>query len=358
MIPALLPVIINKLSLSLTLVGSLLAVMQLPSILSPFVGYMADRVSLRYFVILAPAITATLISSLGFTTGYFYLAIILFLAGISSACYHAPAPAMIGRTSGNQVGMGMSFFMAAGEFSRMVGPMLVVWAISVWTLDGFYRVVVFGWAASFVLYLRLRHIPARLNPPSNLRSIAPLIRSLFLPLSIILLSRAFLRECVSTFLPTYMDHQGASLLIAGGSLAILEAAGVAGALISGTISDKLGRKIVLLVATIGAAVLMLVFLNVDGYLLIPVLIAMGFFALSTGPVMLAMVQDQMPENRAVGNGIFIMLIFMASPIALMVIGILGDQVGLHQVYFWSALISLLAIPAIIALPSKTDNSKD
>ena len=42
-IPALLPVIIEKLSLSLTMAGSLTAVLQLPGIVNPLIGYLADR---------------------------------------------------------------------------------------------------------------------------------------------------------------------------------------------------------------------------------------------------------------------------------------------------------------------------
>ncbi len=60
----LLPVLMERLSLSLTLAGSLTAIQQFPAVLNPFIGYLADKVSLRYFVILAPAVTATLISGL------------------------------------------------------------------------------------------------------------------------------------------------------------------------------------------------------------------------------------------------------------------------------------------------------
>ena len=143
-IPVLLPVLMEKLSLSLTLVGTLTAMLQLPAVLYPFIGYLADRVSLRYFVILAPGITATLVGSLGFATGYVELAVILFAAGISVVCFHAPAPAMVGRLAGSQVGKGMSLFMAAGELARAVGPLLAVWAISAWTLDGYFRVSFIG----------------------------------------------------------------------------------------------------------------------------------------------------------------------------------------------------------------------
>jgi MFS family permease len=63
-----------------------------------------------------------------------------------------------------------------------------------------------------------------------------------------------------------------------------------------------------------------------------------------------MVQDHMPHNRAVGNGLLLMMMFLLRPVALLAIGILGDRFGLQQVYYWSALIMLLSIPAILALP--------
>jgi FSR family fosmidomycin resistance protein-like MFS transporter len=352
-IPALLPIIMEKLSLSLTMVGSLMAILQIPALLNPLIGYLADKVSLRYFVILAPAVTATLISSLGFASNYVSLAIILFTTGISVACFHVPAPAMIARVSGNQVGKGMSFFMAAGELSRSVGPLLAVWAVSMWTLDGFYRVVVLGWAASLILYFKLRDVPARVEQPMGFRSIIPLLRSVFLPLFVIMFFRIFLRESLTTFLPTYMNIEGANLWLAAGALSILEFAGVGGALASGTLSDRFGRKLVLLVATVSGAIFTLVFLWVDGWTTLIVLLALGFTVLSTGPVLLALVQDHFQKNRAVGNGMFMLVSFFVRPFALVAIGFLGDRFGLNQVYFWSALLSLLSIPAIFALPKLT-----
>jgi FSR family fosmidomycin resistance protein-like MFS transporter len=355
-VPVLLPALMAKLSLSLTLVGSLMAIMQLPALLNPFIGYLADKISLRYFVILAPAVTATLISSLGFASNYIAVAIILFATGVSVACFHAPAPAMIGRVAGKQVGKGMSFYMAAGELARTVGPLLAVWAISIWTLDGFYRIILVGWVASFILYLRLRDISAHMEQPGNFRSIIPVMKSLFLPLFFVVFFRTFLRESITTYLPIFMKSAGASLWIAGGALSIIELAAVAGALASGTASDWIGRKKVLMAATISATIFMLIFLNVEGWLLIPVLLALGFTALSTGPVLLAMVQDHMPNNRAVGNGLLLMMMFLLRPVALLAIGILGDRFGLQQVYYWSALIMLLSIPAILALPGNPQKS--
>jgi FSR family fosmidomycin resistance protein-like MFS transporter len=348
----LLPVLIEKLSLSLTQAGTLTAILQLPAMLNPFIGYMADKVSLRYFVILAPAVTATLISAISFANSYWAVAILLFMTGISVAAFHAPSPAMIARVAGRKVGLGMSLYMGAGELSRTVGPLIAVWAVTLWTLDGFYRIVLLGWATSLILFWRLRKVPARVEKPASLRGALPAIKQLFVPLTLYVVFRNFVNISLSTYLPTYMKSQGASLIVSGAALSILEFAGVVGALVGGTLSDRIGRKQMLLASTLGSIALMFVFLNVGGWWLVPVLLALGFTTLSTSPVMMAMVQDHLPKNRAAGNGLYMLSNFLIRPIAMVSIGYIGDRVGLHSAFLWSAMISLLAIPAILKLPEK------
>ena len=352
----LLPVIIEKLTLSYTQAGSLSVFLQLPAMLNPFIGYMADRVSLRYFVIFAPAVTATLISSLSFIDTFVGMIVVLLATGVSVAAFHAPAPAMIARVSGKRVGFGMSLFMAAGEFSRSIGPLIAVWAVTMWTLDGFFRIVVLGWGMTAVLYWQLRDVPGRTDKIAPLRELRPFLRTLYLPLGIILFFRNFMMACLTLYLPTFLEGEGASLWLAGAALSILEFAGVAGALSSGTISDKVGRKMVLFVAALVSAVFLIVFLNVNGLAMVPVLVFLGFSALSTTPVMLAIVQDQLPHHRAVGNGLFIFMSFAIRSVAVLVIGYAGDNIGLRPAYFWSAIVSLGAIPAIFMLPGSIRRS--
>jgi FSR family fosmidomycin resistance protein-like MFS transporter len=347
----LLPVIIEKLSLSLTAAGSLNAILQLPALLNPFIGYLADQISLRYFIILAPAVTGTLISLMGLAPSYLTLALILFMTGFSVAAFHAPAPAMIGRISGKQVGKGMSFFMAGGELARTVSPLIAVWAVSLWTIDGIYRMAVLGWATSLVLFWRLHSISARPNLPGNIRSLIPVLRSVFPPLLVIIFFRNFLNVGLAIYLPTYMKFGGSSLWAAGAALSVYELAGVAGALSSGTLSDRLGRKPVLSVGIVSAAALMLIFLNVEGWLIVPLLLALGFTALSIPPVLMAIVQEHLPNNRALGNGLFISISFLIRPISILFIGLIGDTYDLRTAYYLSAIISLLAIPAIFKIPN-------
>jgi FSR family fosmidomycin resistance protein-like MFS transporter len=226
-----------------------------------------------------------------------------------------------------------------------------------WTLDGFHRLMVLGWAASLILYWRLRNIPARPEQRQSLRAMLPAARRLFVPLLGVIVPRSFMLTALAVYLPTFMSRQGASLWVAGASLSIWELAGIGGALMGGTFSDRLGRKTVLLIAMGTASVLMFVFLNVSGWLLVPVLLALGFTALSSTPIMLAMVQECMPHNRAMANGLFISMTFLVRPLVAFAIGLLGDNFGLHSAFYVAAIVALLTIPMIFFLPGGNGEDK-
>ena len=346
----LLPQIIAKLSLSLTQAGSLSAVMQLPSLLNPFIGYLGDRANLRWLVILAPAITATTLSAIGLAPSYISLMILLLVAGLSVAIFHALSPGMLARVSGRAVGSGMSLFMAGGELGRTVGPLVAVWAAATWGLEGTAYLAALGWGFSLVLYIRFRKVSVQVAPSRGVRSVLTQAWWFFLLLALLSLARAFLTVSLGAYMPTLLQGEGASSYAAGGALALYQAAGVAGALLGGTLSDRLGRKPTLLATLIIAPLLSMLFLQVSGWAMVPVLIVMGLFALSTQPIMLALVQDHFPNHRSAANGVYMAISFIAMSITSVLIGMLGDSQGLREAFFWSAAISLLAVPVALALP--------
>ena len=157
----LLPLLIEKLSLSLTQAGFTSTVLQLPSLLNPLLGTLADRISVRYFIILAPMITAVTMSLIGMAPSYAVLLILLTIAGISVSIFHVPAPVMVARLSGSHKGRGMSFFMTGGELARAVGPLAVVGVVALVGLQRFYSVMLVGIVASLWLFLRFRDVPIR-----------------------------------------------------------------------------------------------------------------------------------------------------------------------------------------------------
>lgn len=348
----LLPLLIEKLSLTLTEAGLLSTVMQIPALMNPYIGSIADRISVRYFVILAPAMTAVPMSLIGVAPSYGVLMALMLTAGISVALFHVPAPVIIARVSGGRKGRGMSFFMTGGELARALGPLVAVGAVSVLGLEGFYPIMIVGLLASCWLYWMLRDLP--FNGTSSRRT--PVgktwnqLHYLLLPLTGIIASRGFMHAAVTTFLPTYINMKTGNLWLAGAGLALFETAGVVGVLAAGSLSDVFGRRRVLVVSLVGAPISLFLFAAFDGWIQIVALLLTGFTLLSTTPVMLALVQEHATENPSAANGWYMMVSFLARSAIVVLVGMLGDFVGLRNAYFVSAGLGLLGIPFALQLP--------
>ena len=62
-------------------------------------------------------------------------------------------------------------------------------------------------------------------------------------------------------------------------------------------------------------------------------------------------QDQLPDNRATANGLFMSFAFGIRALNVLMVGALGDALGLQSAFVAAALISLLSLPLIVTLPA-------
>ncbi|GAP09876.1 sugar phosphate permease [Bellilinea caldifistulae] len=359
-LPPLLPLLIEKFSLIKTEAGLLSVFMTAPSLLQPFIGYLADRRSLRIFVILTPTITALAMSLLGIAPYYWLAAMLLIIAGLSSASLHATGPVLAGRLSANRLGMGMSFWMVGGELGRTLGPIIIVSAVSTLGMQRTPWLAVGGVLVSLWMAVQLRQLPAR-HPESHnalpWKKALITMRPVLIPLSIILITRALAFVSVSTYLPTFLTEEGANLMLAGASLSVLEAAGVIGALLSGSLSDRIGRRPVMIFSLVSTSLFIFLLLNLHGWLQFPALLGLGFGLLSMTPVVMAIVQESFPENRALANGIYMAVSFVSSSFATLTVGAIGDMFSLRTAYWLSGVLVLAGLPFLFRLPASQKTLK-
>lgn len=349
----LLPAFIAKLGLSKTEAGLLAFLQSAPSLVQPVVGYLADRASLRYSVILGPAVTATMMSLLGIAPRYAVLALLVMVAGLSSASLHAVAPAMAGRLSGRSLGRGMGIWMVGGTLGYALGPIVVVGAVNLLTLEGTPWLMIGGWVASAILFQRLRDVPARFaddGPANPWREGVRGMRPIVAPMVGITVARALMAAALITFLPTFLTERGGSLWFAGVSLSLFQVAGVAGALLGGSLSDRFGRSPVLFGSLLTAPLLMFVFLAVNNWAQVLILLVLGVTTSSVQPALMALVQEHSPENRALGIGIYHSLAFLTEALAAVAVGALGDLFGLPVAFAVSALSLFLGLPLVFLVP--------
>ncbi|MCL7453111.1 MAG: MFS transporter [Anaerolineae bacterium] len=351
----LLPVFIENLSLTKTEAGLLTAFNQAPSLLQPVIGHLADRLSLRYLVILSPAVTATVMSLLGLAPTYLILALLLIVVGLSSATLHSVAPVMAGRLSGRNLGRGMGFWMVGGELGRTLGPIVIVAGIQFLGLGGTAWLMIGGWLTSILLFFWLKDVPGRVADGGNglpWRQALHVMRPLLVPLLGIIVVRSFMQAALTTYLPIYLTEEGAELWFAGVSLSVLEAAGVAGALLGGSLSDRLGRRAILFASLAATPILMVLFVFASGWLRFPLLLALGLTALSVTPVVMAIVQEYAPENRALANGTYMSFSFLIRSGVVVLVGAMGDMWGMRLAFIVSSLIPVLGLPFLLLLPSR------
>ena len=352
-LPALLPLLIQKFSLTNTTAGLLSLFMQIPSVIQPFIGSLADRRNLRLLVVLGPAITGFAMSMLGIAPGYGFLAFLLILAGISSSSLHAVGPVMGSHLSGSAIGKGMSIWMVGGELGRAFGPLIVVTALGFLTLEQLPWLMLAGLLMSVFLHYKLNYLSTRRSEECANKKWSTTIRqmrSVMLPLSFIIFTRSLSVATLSVFLPTFLTSEGSSLWLAGASLTILQMAGVLGAFTAGSLSDRFGRRKMLLISYLLTPIFMILLLQSGKIWLMLFLVLTGFFSISVIPVFMAIVMENFSENRSTANGIYMFFNFILQAVGTFLAGQLGDLFGLRTAFLISALVIPLGLPFIFKLP--------
>ncbi|MDA3952883.1 MAG: MFS transporter [Bacteroidales bacterium] len=354
------PLLKAKLGINNTLVSLMFVAQQIPALLNPFIGIIADNLKIRYLVILAPAVTTICMSLLGVAPLYIIIIILLFVMGLSSALFHVPTPVLIKKISGDRIGKGMSFYMLGGEAARTVGPLIIVAAVDVWGLEGTFRLIPFGLLASLILYFRLKNINISkdIKNDKSLKGIKEtFIEHLpfFILITGIMFFRGFMKTSISSFLPTYLEENGGSLWLGGVSLSVFEFAGAIGAYLAGTFSDKIGRIRMLTIIILVSPILMFLFTYTEGVMMFPLLLLLGFFLISSTPVLLALVMDIDSEHQAFLSGVFMFISFISSSFTALFIGILSDYIGLVATYKVASVLAFFAIPFVLILRKKFDS---
>lgn len=349
-----LPLLIEKHGMSLAIAGGLATVLRIPGIAQPVLGYYADRIDARLLVILPPLITAAAISLLGLSPSYFWLVTLLLVAGISSATFHPASGAMVTRASGGQWGRASSYYMTGGELGRALGPIFIASVVAAVGLNQMWIAAIPGAIISVITFTQLKRIGVTLGKAAKPRGLKDALSAhgrTITFLALVILFRSLVIASFQVFVPTYITGLGSSLIYAGLALTIYEAGGVAGAFVGGPLSDRFGRRTMMMVSQVTAGPILFGALILAQQPVGLVLFAVGgLLALCAGPVQLTLAQELLPENRSMATGIVMFLGFEGQVVATILMGILADMVGLGNALTWSVLLSMIALPFTALLP--------
>jgi FSR family fosmidomycin resistance protein-like MFS transporter len=98
-----LPLLIEKLSLSLTMASGLASIASITSaVFQPIYGMASDRIRGQFFIVVGPLLSTVCMSLIGVAPNAALIGVLLLLAGVGSAAFHPQAVAAAGVVSGER----------------------------------------------------------------------------------------------------------------------------------------------------------------------------------------------------------------------------------------------------------------
>ena len=347
----LLPLIGNELGLSYSAIGLIMtcqyvasAIANVPGgVLVDTVGRKGLLMAVSLFWIGFPYLL------IGFTHSYLMLLACVALVGFGNSLWHPTAIPTLGRRYPERKGLVLSIHGMGGNVGDAVAPLVIGAALGFFT---WREVVVLNVVPGLVVALLLFAFLGTLRlgakraegETQSFGAYMGQLKVLLRNRALVLLStgsafRTMTQSALLTFLPVYLAHDmGYSPFWVGACLFALQAAGFAASPIAGHLSDRLGRKQILISSMLATAVVLAAMAFSGGSPLFIALVAvLGFFLYATRPVIQAWLLEATPRNMA-GSSIGVLFGAQAVGAAIgpLLGGLVADRYGLLTTFYFLA----------------------
>jgi FSR family fosmidomycin resistance protein-like MFS transporter len=353
----LLPVFLDKYSLTLTQVGLIGGISRLFAfIVQPWVGYFADRFQTRFFVLGGPLVTVIFISLVGIAPNFMILVFFICLGAIGTSMFHPTSAGMVSTYSGRNYGFSMSIFNMGGTLAFGVGPLFITYFVSTYDLGASPFTMVFGLVMVAILFkmtpFPLQESLGNLGLVGTIKEVLGKVWKSIVLIWVIMVLRAFVTQSFMTFIPVLYAKEGYSLVTIGSLVSIMTVAGAISGLLAGHLSDRFGYKPVFHAAHTLATPSLYLLLYLPGNWVFLSAFWMGFFSMATLPLGLAMALELAPKGKSIIASLMMGLAFGTGGMIIPLAGKLADIFSIRSVLFFLAMIPFLSNGMIFLLPTK------
>lgn len=347
-LPAILPLLVSADGYSYFAAGLLITAYNITSSFTqPVIGWLSDTKGFSISIGMSLLVSAVFVSLIGIAHDYYVIMAFAVLAALGHACFHPTALSLVNRLcSSENRGRITSYFVVGGNLGYAIGPVLT--GILVWWLGLPGLLFLIFPALAMVFALRIV-LPAGIATPCGPRTTGlegPVQKESIRPFLILLAAsifRAWAIFAAMTYIPLYLVSQGSTLIAATAVTTLMLLAGVAGQVVGGQVSDRIGRKEFLILGLAGAAPAFYLFLSTSGVLSIIAVLIFGFCLWSTFAVAVAMGHELMPGNIGLASGMMLGLAIGAGGLGVAVNGIVADH------YSLMTALGTIPVPIIIAV---------
>ncbi len=349
-LPVVLPLLQAQFGLSYSQVGLAAALLAISSsVIQPIFGWISDRWGTQWFIPAGIVWTVVLMGLVGLVPTYWVLLVILTLTGIGTAAFHPVASMAAAHASGNQRGFGMSFFSAGGNLGFALGPILIAWLLTRFSLKGTMAMMIPGILTATVVHCYRREIEVPFAGPRDGRTqaAAPIPWAKLSSLCVLIALRSWGYSGLVIFIPLFFLNQGATLSVAGRAVFVFLFFGALGGLLGGHLSDRVGRLQVIAASLLLFPLLMGPALASTGLAQWVCLAAAGMALLASFSVTVVFAQELLPQRLGLASGLTLGLAFGTGGLGVAMSGLLADLMGLQR-SVWT-LVFLPGLGGLVAL---------
>lgn len=362
-LPALLPLIIINYRLSLQAAGTLVLAQAISSsVIQPAIGQLADKRPLPWLIGVGLLLAGGGIATIGLTRSYTVMFVAALVSGVGVAMFHPEAARFANYVAGTKKASGMRWFALGGNAGFAIGPTFATVALATFGLRGTWLAVLPVALVAIVVFIELPRLhtflPAAPTGPKASR--APDDWGSFGKLTGFIVLRSIAYVGLVAYTPLYfIGVVHTSHALANIALTTFLIAGMGGTIAGGAWADRLGRRAVLLLSTVGSAALVVLFvaITVNGA---PVAVAfigiaaIGFVLVASQTAFVVLGQEYLPNRLGIASGVTLGLAVSLGGVFSPVLGALGDRYGIAATIGSTAVLCALASAVGLLLPPRSD----
>ena len=302
---------------------------------------------------------------MGIAPGYFVLLVGMAVVAVAASMWHLPASAALSRRFADRRGTALSIHGVGGNVGDVLGPALtgvLLLALSWQGILSIYAAIPL--LLTFLVFWAFRDIGkigSQVRQTAGFKEQVANTRQSFAehPRLWGIMAVAGLRGMANVaFLPFLALYLGLDKELGLGNaalglhIALLVGVGVVATPSIGYISDRFGRKLVLIPGMLGLCILTALLVPFgDGVGLVIILALMGLFFFSDQPILTAAALDVVGQRVAASTlGVFSFSRFVMAASSPLIAGKLFDSVGIEATFFYISGIYLVASVVLVAIP--------